>query len=165
MAKRDTFTSEEWTLLRIAPSFVSVGISAADPSGLFSSIKEAIAGANGMIETLNANSNLELFSALAADRSFPGIPDPDVLLGKGSHEQQMQNFQNAALERVKAASELLARKASAAEGDAYRNLLLSVAQKAANASKEGGFLGIGGVRISVKERAFLNELTRAIGIG
>jgi hypothetical protein len=37
MAKQDTFTPDEWTLLRLAPSLVSGGMAAADPSGLFAS--------------------------------------------------------------------------------------------------------------------------------
>ena len=164
MAKQDAFTGEEWTMLRVAPSFVAVGISASDPSGLFGSIKEVIAGGNDMLETLNANSGLELFSALASDRSIPGLPDLNALLGKGSHEQQMQNFKRAALDRVKAAADLVALKATAAEADAYRKLLVSVAHKAANAAKEGGFLGIGGVRVSDKERAFISEVSKAAGI-
>jgi hypothetical protein len=48
MAKQDAFTAEEWTLLRLAPSLVSGGMAAADPSGIFSSIKEAAAGAQGI---------------------------------------------------------------------------------------------------------------------
>ena len=165
MAKQDTFTGDEWTLLRVAPSFVSVGISAADPSGLYASIKEVIAGGNAMIATLNADSGLELFAALVADRSIPGLPDMTALLGTGSHEQQMENFKIAALDRVQAAANLVARKASDAEADAYRKMLLSVAQKAADAAKEGGFLGIGGVRVSDKERAFITALSKAAGLG
>jgi hypothetical protein len=164
MANRDTFTAEEWTLLRVAPSFVSVGIAAADPSGLFGSIKEAIAGANRVLETLNANSGLELFAALAGDRSLPGVPDVEVLLGEGSREQQMENFKAAALEQVKAAADLVARKASAAETDAYRRMLVTVAQTAAAAAKEGGFLGIGGVRVSEREREFIGAVSRAVGL-
>jgi hypothetical protein len=164
MAKQDTFTSDEWTLLRLAPSFVAVGISAADPSGLYSSIKEVIAGTNAMIETLEANSGLELFSALAADRSLVNVPDLKALIGKGSNEQQMQSFRYATLEHVKTATAILARKASASESDAYRQLLMSVARKTANAAKEGGFLGIGGVRVSAKEQQFINAVSRAAGI-
>ena len=164
MAKQDAFTAEEWTLLRLVPSLVSGGTSAADPSGIFASIKEATAGAAGMAEAFKANSALELFGALAADKSIPGMPDPKSLLGEGSREQQMANFKSAVLDRVKSAVELVARKASPAEAEAYRAMLAGVAQKAAEASKEGGFLGFGGVRVSNAEQAFIVEVKQAAGL-
>mgnify|MGYP003530466220 CR=1 FL=1 len=37
---------------------------------------------------------------------------------------------------------LVGSKASPAEADAYKRMLVGIAQKAAEASKEGGFLGI-----------------------
>ena len=165
MAKQDAFTTEEWNLLRLAPSLITGGMSAADPSGIFGSIKEATAGASGMNEALKAHGALELFASLAADRSIPGMPDPKSLLGEGSREQQMQNFKSAVLQRVKSAVDLVAAKASPAEAQAYRQLLVGVAQKAAEASKEGGFLGFGGVRVSDKEQAFLTEVKTAVGAG
>jgi hypothetical protein len=164
MTDRTTFTDDEWTLLRVAPSFVAVGVVAADPSGLFASITEALAGAHAVTETLNANRSVELFSALAADHTAPKLPDVDELLGSGSDQMQMANFKAAALERVKDAVDLLNRKAAVLEVDAYRRLLLQVADNAANASKEGGFLGIGGVRVSAKERAFIDLVRKAAGI-
>lgn len=164
MAKQDSFTSEEWNLLRLAPSMVSGGMSAADPSGIFGSIKEATAGAAGMAQAFKSGGGLELFASLAADRSIPGMPDAKSLLGEGSREQQMQNFKNAVLQRVKSAVDLVASKASPAEADAYKQMLASVAQKAAEASKEGGFLGFGGVRVSDKEQAFITEVKRTIGL-
>jgi hypothetical protein len=164
MANRDTFTSDEWTLIRLAPSLVSGGIAAADPSGIFASIKEAAAGAQGMAEAFKAHSDLPLFAALAADGSIPGMPDPKTLLGDGPREQQLQNFKNAVLERAKEAVEVVAHKASSAEAGAYKTMLVDVAQKAANASKEGGFLGFGGVRVSDKEQAFITEVKQAVGV-
>ena len=164
MATQKSFTKEEWALLRVTPSFVAVGITAADPSGLYASIKEVIAGTNEMIEMLHANSGLELFVALAADRSAVDVPDLEPLLGEGSHEQQMQNFKIAALEHVSAATRVVTRNASADESDAYRRLLVNVARKTANAAKEGGFLGLGGVRVSDKEQVFINAVSRAAGI-
>jgi hypothetical protein len=164
MAKQDAFTAEEWTLLRLAPSLVSGGMAAADPSGLFASIKEAAAGAQGMAEAFKTHGSLELFASLAADRSIPGMPDPKTLLGDGTREQQMANFKSAVLERVKSAVGLVARKGSPAEAEAYRTMLANVAEKAANASKEGGFLGFGGVRVSDKEQAFITEVKKAAGL-
>jgi hypothetical protein len=37
-------------------------------------------------------------------------------------------------------------------------MIMSVAETTANASKEGGFLGFGGVRVSSAEQSFLNEV-------
>ena len=165
MANKDTFTSDEWTLLRIAPSFVSVGISAVDPSGLFSSVKEVVAGANRTMATLNANNRLELFSALAADRSIPGVPDIDALLGEGTKRAADAELQARRARPSDAATGLVALKASPGEADAYRRMLVAVAEDAANAAKEGGFLGFGGVRVSDKERAFIDEVSKAAGLG
>jgi hypothetical protein len=164
MAKQDAFTAEEWTLLRLAPSLIAGGVAASDPSGLFASIKEAAAGARGMADAFKTGGKLELFAALAADRSIPGLPDPKSMLGEGSRDQQMQNFKTAVLERVKSASELVARKASAEEASAYRSMLVDIAGKAADASTEGGFLGFGGVRVSDEEKAFISEVGKAAGI-
>lgn len=164
MAKQDTFTPDEWTLVRLAPSLVSGGMSAADPSGIFSSIKEAAAGAGAMMESLKAGSSLELFSAMAADRSIPGMPDPKTLLGEGSREQQMTNFKNAVLDRVKQAVGIVAQKAYPEEAKAYREMIVGIAEKAADASTEGGFLGFGGVRVSDSEQAFINEVKQAVGV-
>jgi hypothetical protein len=124
------------------------------------------AGTSSLVPALFGDKSgaLELFGALAADRSIPGMPDPKTLLGEGSREQQMQNFKTAVLDRVKSAVELVARKGSPDETAAYRKMLADVAERAANASKEGGFLGFGGVRVSDKESAFISEVKRAAGI-
>lgn len=164
MAKQDTFTPEEWTLLRLVPSLVAGGTAAADPSGLFSSVRESFAGAKTMAEAFKTNSGLELFAALAADRSIPGMPDPKAMLGEGSREQQMHNLKNAVLERAKSAVALVASKATPAEAEAYKAMLVRVAEQAADASKEGGFLGFGGVRVSEKEKAFIAEVKGAAGV-
>jgi hypothetical protein len=117
-----------------------------------------------MMESLKARSSLELFSAMAADRSIPGMPDPKTLLGEGSREQQMTNFKNAVLDRVKQAVGIVAQKASPEEAKAYREMIVGIAGKAADASTEGGFLGFGGVRVSDSEQAFINEVKQAVGV-
>jgi hypothetical protein len=80
-----------------------------------------------MGEAIKAHAGLELFTSLGADRRIPGMPDPKSLLGEGSREQQMQNFKNAVLQRVKSAVELVAGKATADEAQAFRNMLMGVA--------------------------------------
>ncbi len=162
MATKDAFTTEEWTLLRIVPSLVTGGVSAADPSGIFGSIKEAAAGMTGVMEALQQGSKLELLGAIMADKSIPGLPDPKTLLGEGTREQQMANLKAAVLERIKAVANLVNGKATPEEAKAYKQMIMTVAEKAANASKEGGFLGFGGVRVSSAEQSFLNEVKSAL---
>ena len=70
----------------------------------------------------------------------------------------------SALRQAHRQADLVARKASAGEADAYRKMLADVAEKAADASKEGGFLGFGGVRVSDRERAFISEVKKAAGM-
>lgn len=164
MAKQDSFTADEWALVRLAPSLVAGGISAADPAGIFASIREATAGAGAMMSALNAGDAPELLKAMAADRSIPGIPDPKSLLGEGTRDEQMVNFKKAVLERVGEAVEVVAAKASPAEADSYRRMLVGIAERAASASTEGGFLGFGGVRVSDRERAFITEVGKAAGL-
>jgi len=58
----------------------------------------------------------------------------------------------------------VSQKATAEEASAYKAMLISVAEKTAQASKEGGFLGFGGTRVSSAEQSFLNEVKTQLGI-
>jgi hypothetical protein len=75
-------------------------------------------------------------------------------------------------DREKARGELLSgvKKAMAAAGksgadsEAYGQWVYAAAQKAAEAAKEGGFLGFGGTVVSEAETAALAELKTALGV-
>ena len=84
MAKQGSFTIDECNLLRLAPALDTGGMSAADPSGIFGSIKEAAAGASGMGEATQAHASPELCTSLDADCSIAGVPHRKLLLGEGS---------------------------------------------------------------------------------
>lgn len=64
-------------------------------------------------------------------------------------------------ERLREARRVIGEKGSATDLEAYNRFVLAVAQAAAEAHKEGSFIGIGGKRISAEERAALDEI-RAI---
>jgi hypothetical protein len=164
MTTKAAFSTEEWNLLRILPALVSSGVSAADPGGIIGAVKEAAAGAKGLIESLQQGSGHELLAAMLEDRSTPGTPDPKTLLGEGDRRQQMENLKSAVLARIEEAMGLLGRKAAPGEAAAYRHLILGVAEKAASAAKEGGFLGFGGERVSGAEQAFLDDVKNALGL-
>jgi hypothetical protein len=158
MAGRTSFSDEEWNLLRTAPVLVAGGVSLADPSGLIGSLKEAFYGMSSMMESYKQSSQLELIGALLADKNLPNMPDRGALLGEGSREQQFENLKVGVLGKVRDALALLETKASPEEVAAYKKMIATVAENAANASKESGFLGFGGERVSAGEKAFLDQV-------
>jgi hypothetical protein len=48
---------------------------------------------------------------------------------------------------------------------AFKDWLRQISQHVAEAAKEGGFLGIGGVLVSDAEKATLAEISSALGLG
>jgi len=78
---------------------------------------------------------------------------------KGS---QFADVKRKAVDELRTVSSLLDAKAPD-EAAAFKSWLLSVAQKSAEAGKEGGFLGFGGVAVSDAEKATLAEIAAALG--
>jgi hypothetical protein len=64
--------------------------------------------------------------------------------------------------RLSEALRLLAEKGSVEDVDAYKQFVVSVARAAAEAHKEGGFVGIGGKQISEEEQAALDEIQKQL---
>jgi len=58
MATKRDFSVEEWHILRDAPHLVVIAVAAAGASGLFGSLKEAIAPAGAIIEALKGDNAL-----------------------------------------------------------------------------------------------------------
>jgi hypothetical protein len=158
MAGRTNFSDEEWNLLRVVPILVASGVSAADPSGLIGTVKEAFVGVSSMMESYKEGGQLELISGLLADKNMPTMPDRKALLGEGSPEQQLENLKTAVLGKVREALALLGTKASPEEVAAYKKMIATVAEETAKASKEGGFLGFGGERVSAGEQSFIDQV-------
>jgi len=67
-----------------------------------------------------------------------------------------------AIERLGHVSALLEAKAPA-DAPAFKTWLAAVSERVAEASKEGGFLGFGGVQVSDAEKATLAEIDAALG--
>jgi hypothetical protein len=51
-----------------------------------------------------------------------------------------------------------------ADATEYASFIVDVATRVAESSKEGGFLGIGGTRVSVEEQAAIDEIRTAVGL-
>jgi hypothetical protein len=67
------------------------------------------------------------------------------------------------LEELNAVSAIVSAKATAEETAAFKQWLLTTAQDAADAAKEGGFLGFGAVQVSEGEQSMLEQLRVTLG--
>ena len=74
-----------------------------------------------------------------------------------------EQLQQLLIDDCKEVSQLLDDKASPEEAAEYRQWALSVAEAVAKASKEGGFLGFGGTRVSEGEKQAISDIANALG--
>lgn len=157
MASKSDFTPEEWQTIGLAPVVTAMYISMADPSGPIGLMKEMFAAVSGIVEGAKDAASLQIVKDLAADLQARAIK-PD--LPKFSSKEEAKTF---AMNTVNQAIALVEGR-SPEEGRAFRQFLYDTAQKAAEAGKEGGFLGFGGAAVSDLERQALADLASALGL-
>jgi hypothetical protein len=68
------------------------------------------------------------------------------------------------LDELRGVNELVTAKATPEEVEAFGRRLLAAAQAAADAAKEGGFLGFGAERVSAGERQMLDQVRAVLGM-
>lgn len=156
MSLKDSFTPEEWFKVMTAPGRAGGMIVAASPSGITGIVAEARAIGEAIREQISGPGRTPLLEAMAAD--LMGTPPDPKTLPQPERARNMDEARQQGLEAVRQAIWLVSAKASPEDSAAYRNLLMVVAQRTAEAAKEGGFLGIGGELVDDKERAALAEL-------
>jgi hypothetical protein len=157
MPKSTDYTAEEWKTISSAPMLAGLLVSVADLSGPVGMVKEAMAVVKSVTESATNNSN-ELIRAVAEGvKAGAGTPDTSELRTDPARARVIL------IERCKQAAALVGQK-SAGEAEEYKRWLVSLARKAAEASKEGGFLGIGGTLVSEAENAALRDMAAALGV-
>lgn len=157
MSKSTDYTPEEWKMISSAPMLAGLLVSVSDLSGPVGMVKEAMAVVKSVTESANSTSN-ELIRAVAEGvKAGGGRPDTSEL------RTDPTNARAILIERCKQAAALVGQK-SPPEAEEYKRWLVSLARKAAEASKEGGFLGIGGTLVSDAEKAALRDIAAALGV-
>jgi hypothetical protein len=76
-----------------------------------------------------------------------------------------EKVQEAAAEILRRTSALLSTKATHEEASEVKAWLAKIAQATAEAAKEGGFLGFGGLSVSDQEKAALGMVDAALSLG
>jgi hypothetical protein len=161
MATKADFTTDEWNQIRRAPFMAGLAMVAASPSGPFGVIKEMFAVGKMLAEVKSQGTSNELVKALVSDLETGAREQsaPAELLGKAP--DQVRSY---AIENLRQVTALIAKKAKPDEAQRFNQWLISVAQKVAEAAKEGGFLGFGGTQVSEQEAATVKELSTALGV-
>ena len=164
MATKSSFTADEWAKVLQSVMMASIAVTAADPSGLWGTLKESMASARSLLEAKSDSGSNELIKAVAAD--FETSEGRDVaraglkakLIGS-----KPADIKSMAIDGIREAASLVDAKAPG-DAVAFKTWLRHTSEAVADASTEGGFLGFGGVQVSDAEKATLAEISGALGL-
>ena len=158
MTSKASFTDDEWDRVLRAPLVAGMAITIADPGGPIEISKE-------MMATLRAvtvpPSQEELLAAVALD--IQAMIQQKQNPARNFKPTSAATAGTEILDELRAVTRSSPEKATPEETQAFRGWLVTAAQAAADAAKEGGFMGFGAVQISEGEQAMLDQLRRALG--
>ena len=152
-------SKDEWTRLKRAPFIAGMAISLADPGGPIEAFKETAATLNTVRDAGESGGRGELIGAIAQE----------VVADARQHKNPLHGFKpkgalagQEILEELAEVNRIVSAKATPEEADAYRDWLKTAAQEAANAAKEGGFMGFHAERVSEGEQRMLDKLAEVL---
>lgn len=167
----NTFTDEEQFLLMSVPAMIGSAVSMSEKSGVIGTVKEAMSNAKSLISGIKeypTNQVLKNVLPIIEERKEAleyaqkykqkalsrmkekGIDNPD-------------KFKQQLLQDCNEVAKILDAKASNQDKHEYKEWAMAIAEKVAMASKEGGFLGFGGQRVSPGEVEIINDVALALG--
>ena len=149
MTRKADFNADEWSTVVEGPLLAGARVITAGRGG---TIRESLALGKVYAHAREQQGQSELLDELVA---APPVLDGSRLQGGG-------DISAIASQRLRDALHILADKASPEEVDAYKRFVRSLADAAAHAHKEGGFLGMGGKQVSEEEQAALDEISAVL---
>lgn len=159
MTTKADYADDEWVRLRRAPFVAGMAISLADPGGPIELTKETMATLKAASsppsqEELLVSVSQEIRTMLNQKQNplADFKPNSSALAGK------------LILDELGVVNTILDAKASSGEARAFRRWLLEVAGAAADAAKEGGFMGFRAVPVSEGEQRMIDELRAVLGM-
>jgi hypothetical protein len=156
MTSKADFTNEEWTQLKRAPFVAGMAISLADPGGPIEAVKETAATLKTVREAAEGGGRGELVDALAREVVEEARQRKSPLAGFKPTKGASAGVE--ILDELGEANRIVSQKATPDDAAAFRDWLLAAAREAANAAKEGGFLGFRAERVSEGEQRMLERL-------
>jgi hypothetical protein len=149
MTGKADFTAEEWKLLRGAPTSAGMLVMQADRGG---TIRESFSMAKAYTEARREHGASQLLDDLVSEK-----PEVDH-----TRFESGEDLRSTLLQHVRDAMALLEEKAAPEEIDEYRRFVTTVANRVADARREG-FMGMSGERVSDAEHKALADVAEAAG--
>jgi hypothetical protein len=157
MTTKSDFSDEQWARIVRAPFVAGLAISLADPGGPIEAAKETSA-------TLKSATNPPSREQLLAEVAL----DLQAMVQKRHNPLKELHFTKDSapgpqiLEELRAVASIVASLATPEESDAFGRWLIATSQAAADAAKEGGFMGFGAHQVSEGEQAMLDQVRAAV---
>lgn len=164
MADKRNFTAVEWTKVLESGMLASMAVTAAEPSGLWGTLMETFAGGSAFAASKHDPNANELIKSVIADfETVEGRAAVQEALRKGFAGAKPAEIAERALAHLREVSGIVDAKAPG-DAVAFKAWLRGISQTVAEASKEGSFLGIGGIQVSDTEKATLADISKALGV-
>jgi hypothetical protein len=150
MTGKADFAADEWKVVLGGPPAAGVMVATAQSGGSF---RESFSIAKAYTEARKHHGDSELLDAIVSEK-----PEMDHTRYHSAEEVKEHSLQH-----LRDAVELLGNKATREEVEAYKRFVLDLAQKVADAHREG-FLGMSGERVADAEKAAVDEIAQTLGI-
>lgn len=157
MTTKSDFDEQDWTRIVRAPFVAGMAITLADPGGPIEAAKETSA-------TLKTATNPPTREQLLTEVAL------DVQAMVQQHHNPLKGFKptsdrpvgDQVVDELHGAHQLVSAKATPEEAAAFGAWLVQVAQAAADAAKEGGFMGFGAEQVSAREKDMIERVRTAV---
>ena len=154
------FTDAEWGLLVGLPQSVLTAASAASPDSARKTRAESEAGVDVISDARASASGLvaAVAGALLARVGDPELGEEPPVIEPADPIAYVEDV----LLRAAETNALLTAKAEQADAETYKHWLVEIAESVVGAASTGGVLGIGSEPVTDSERAFRDDLAKAL---
>lgn len=148
------YQEDEWDLLAALPQSVAAALMVAHSGGLMRETMAMMEAVDLAREKFSDSSLVQtVLAGIQRGETDPDDGDGDAAAPPGMEYDAVAQSRQAAI---------LLQRAPAREAEAYRQFVYFFADRIAGSTKEGGFLGFGGKRISAKEEEIISAVDTAL---
>lgn len=160
MTNKSDYTEEEWQLLGQTPLVAGTDVLMAGNTGL-GTVKETVALSKSYVVGAQKYPDNELIRSLTTGDEAKQAQKGFSKSIKGMSPAQLQAY---TVEQLGKVNNTLYTKAIEQEASEYKKWVMDICNSVANAAKEGGHLGVGGVRVSEPEKKAVAAISKALRV-